>query len=97
MRVLDEVELENTETDLQWYVPHHPVLKMCKLDNVRRIYNSASKFGGVSLNDNLMAGPDLLQLLIGIFFRFREKQIALTAEFEAMFLQVKVPPPPWIA
>ena len=38
-----------------------------------------------------MAGPDLLQSLIGIIFRFREKQIALTAD-EAMFLRVKVPP-----
>ena len=54
--------------------------------------NAASKFGGVSLNDNLMAGPDLLQSLIGIIFRFREKKIALTADVEAMFLQVKVPP-----
>ena len=39
-----------------------------------------------------MAGPDLLQSLIGIIFRFREKKIALTADVEAMFLQVKVPP-----
>ena len=39
-----------------------------------------------------MAGPDLLQSLIEIIFRFREKQIALTADVEAMFLQVKVPP-----
>ena len=39
-----------------------------------------------------MAGPDLLQSLKGIIFRFREKQIALTADVEAMFLRVKVPP-----
>ena len=39
-----------------------------------------------------MAGPDLLQLLIGIILRFREKQIALTADVEAMFFQVKVQP-----
>ena len=35
---------------------------------------------------------DLLQSLIGIIFRFREKKIALTADVEAMFLQVKIPP-----
>ena len=50
------------------------------------------KFGGVSLNDSLMAGADFLQSLIGIIFRFREKQIALTADVEAMFIQVKSHP-----
>ena len=39
-----------------------------------------------------MASPDLLQSLIRIIFRFREKQFALTADVEAIFLQVKVPP-----
>ena len=92
VRILEEEELENTKTDLQWYVPHLPVLNPNKPDKVRRVCNAASKFGGVSLNDNLMAGPDLLQSLIGIIFRFREKEIALTADVEAMFLQVKVPP-----
>ena len=92
VRVLDEAELENTKSDLQWYLPHIPVLNPNKPDKVRRVCNAASKFGGVSLNDNLMAGPDILQSLIGIIFRFREKQIALTADVEAMFLQVKVPP-----
>ena len=92
VRILNEAELENIKTDLQWYVPHHPVLNPNKPDKVRRVCNAASKFGGASLNDTLMAGPDLLQLLIGIIFRFREKEIALTADVEAMFLQVKVPP-----
>ena len=92
MRILDEADIENTKADLQWYVPHLPVLNPNKPDKVRRVCNAASKFGGVSLNDNLMAGPDLLQLLIGIIFRFREKKIAWRADVEAMFLQVKVPP-----
>ena len=92
MRILDEADLENTKSDLQWYVPHLPVLNPNKPDKVRRVCNAASKIGGVSLNDNLMAGPDILQSLIVIVFRFMEKQIALTADVEAMFLQVKVPP-----
>ena len=54
--------------------------------------NAASKFRGVSLNKNLLTGPDLLQNLIGIIFRFREQKIAITADIKAMFLQVKVPP-----
>ena len=92
VRILDEVEIENTKSDLHWYVPHLPVLNPNKPNKVRQVCNVASKFGGISLDDNLMAGPDLLQSLIGIIFRFREKQIALTADVEAMFLQVKEPP-----
>ena len=92
VRILDEEELENTKSYLQCYVPHLPVLNPNKPDKERRVCNAASKFGGVSLNDKLIAGPDLLQLLISIIFRFREKLIASTADVEAMFLQVKVPP-----
>ena len=66
LSILDESELENTESDLQWYVSQLPVLNPNKPDKVRQVCNAASKFGGVSLNDNLMAGPDLLQSLIGI-------------------------------
>ena len=63
VRILDEAEIENTKTDLQWYVPHLPVLNPNKPNEVKRVCNAASKFGGVSLNDSLMAGPDLLQSL----------------------------------
>ena len=92
VRILDEAELENTKSDLRWYVPHFPVLNQNKPDKVRRVCNAASKFAEVSLNDNLMAGPDLLQSLIGITFRFRERKVALTADVEAMFLQLKASP-----
>ena len=53
--------------------------------------HAAAKYQGVALNDKLLPGPDLLQSLIGIIFRFREHQIALSADIEAMFLQVAVP------
>ena len=56
------------------------------------VCNAASKFGGISLNDNLLRGPDLLQTPIGIIFRFSDQKIAITADVEAMFLQVKIPP-----
>ena len=51
----------------------------------------SSKVSGVALNDKRQSGPDLLQSLIGIIFCIREHQIALSADIEAMFLQVAVP------
>ena len=77
---------------MQWYIPHHPVLNPHKPEKVRRVCNAAAKYQGVSLNDMLLTGPDLLQSLIGIIFRFREHEIALSADIEAMFMQVEALP-----
>ena len=92
VRILKQEELESTKLERQWYVAHHPVENPNKPGKMRRVCNAASKFRGVSLNDNFFTGPDLLQNLIGIIFRFREQEIAITGDIEAMFLQVKVPP-----
>ena len=94
VRILKQEELEATKLERQWYVPHHLVEKPNKPGIVRWLGNAASKLRGTSLKDNLLTGPDLLQNLIGIMivFRFREQTIAITADIEAMLLQVKVPP-----
>ncbi len=75
----------------EWYLPHHPVLNPNKPGKVRRVCDAASKLNGSSLNDHLIAGPDLLNSLTGVFMRFREEKIALSADIEAMFNQVAVP------
>ena len=87
----DQAELNETKHKLQWYLPHHPVINPHKPEKVRRVCNAAVKYQGVALNDKLLSGPDLLQSLIGIIFRFREHPIALSADMESMFLQVAVP------
>ena len=76
---------------MQWYLPHHPGKHPYKPGKVRRVCNAASKFKGVSLNDKLPSGPDLLRNLVEIVFRFREHEKAMTADIESMFLQVAVP------
>ncbi|XP_075255010.1 uncharacterized protein LOC142346831 [Convolutriloba macropyga] len=63
-----------------------------KPGKVRRVLNGASKFQGVSLNKVLLTGPDLLQNLIHMLIRFRQQQIAVSADIEEMFLQVGVLP-----
>ena len=92
VRILKQEELEATILERQWYVPHHPVENPNKPGKVTRVCNAESKFRRISLNDNLLTGPDLLQYLVGIIFRFIEQKIAIPADIEAMFLQVKVPP-----
>ena len=56
------------------------------------VFDAAARFNGVSLNDQLYQGPDLANSLIGVLIRFREEEIAFTADLEAMFHQVKVLP-----
>ena len=91
VRKVDQTELNETRNRLQWYLPHHPVINPHKSGKVRRVCNAAAKYQGVALYDKLLSGPDLLQSLVGIIFRFREHQIALAAGIEAMFLQNAVP------
>ena len=57
----------------------------------RKSQKSVQHSSKVALNDKLLPGLDLLQNLIGIIFRFRQHQIALSADKEAMLLQVAVP------
>ena len=45
----------------------------------------------VSLNDMLLSGSNLLQILIGIITRLREYSVAMTVHVEAMCLQAAVP------
>ncbi|XP_075263346.1 uncharacterized protein LOC142354894, partial [Convolutriloba macropyga] len=90
--ILSSSDLAATINQQVWYVPHHPVLNPHKPDKVRRVCNAASKFRGTSLNDMLLAGPDLLASLMGILARFRENRYALSADIEEMFLQVEVKP-----
>ena len=75
---------------MQWYSPQHPVEHPHKPGKVRRVFNEASKFKSVSLNDKLLIGPHLLRNLEGIIFRFSESHTAITAAIESMFLQVAV-------
>ena len=71
-------------------MPHHPVINPHIPENIRRLFNAAAKYQGEILHDKLLSGPHLLQSLIGIFFCFREPQIALSADIEATFFQVAV-------
>ena len=61
-----------------------------KPEKVGVIFDCAAKYQGTSLNDQTLQGPDLTNSLTGVLIRFREEQIALMADIEAMFHQVRV-------
>ncbi|GBP53948.1 hypothetical protein EVAR_96626_1 [Eumeta japonica] len=45
---------------------------------------------GTSLNEKLLAGPDLLQSLPAVLMKFRQHRLAVTADIKEMFLQVGI-------
>ena len=75
-----------------WYLPHHAVFPPQKQGKTRVVFDAASLRDGVSLNNQLLQGADLTNNLLGILLRFRQYPIALVADTEGMFNQVKVPP-----
>ena len=90
-RKLTEIEAAR-RSGKTWYLPHHGVFHPPKKDTVLAVLDAAAMQEGVSLNNQLHQGPDLANSLLGVLLRFRQYPIALVADIEGMFNQVKVPP-----
>ena len=75
-----------------WYLPHHHVTSEAKPGKIRVVFDCAAKFRDVSLNNQCLQGPDLVNKLIHVLLRFRQFSYAVMADIEAMYLQVCIPP-----
>ena len=82
-------ELESDEGHV-WYIPHHGVYHPKKPGKIRVVFDCSARYKGQSLNDRLLEGPNLTNLLIGVLCRFRQEPIAFICDVEAMFHQFKV-------
>ncbi|XP_060557429.1 uncharacterized protein LOC132717868 [Ruditapes philippinarum] len=85
-----EVDHRVPETKRVWYLPHHPVRNVNKPGKVRVVFDCAAKYKGMSLNSQLLKGPDLMNSLVGVLIKFRQERIAFIADIEATFHQVCV-------
>ena len=91
-RKLTEEEVVPRSQKKTWYFPHHGMFDLQKQDKIRVVFDAASLHDGFSPNNQLLQGPDLPNSLLGILLRFRQYPVALVADIEGMFNQVKVPP-----
>lgn len=54
------------------------------------VFDCGAKYKGVSLNSQLLQRPNLTSSLVGVLMRFRQEQVVVMADIQAMFHQVKV-------
>ena len=73
-----------------WFIPHHGVQHPHK-PTIRVVFNCPVTYGGTSLNEQLLQGPDMTNCLSGVLLRWRKERVALMADIEKMFYQVRVP------
>ena len=73
-----------------WYIPHFGVYHPSK-NKIRVVFDCSAKNQGTSLNSKLLQGPDLTNSLVGLLMRFRKEKVAVMADIESMYYQVRVP------
>ncbi len=71
------------------YIPHHGVYHP-KKKKLRVVFDCSAKWQGVSINDLLLQGPDLINGLVGILCRFRKEEVAVVCDVKKMFYQFRV-------
>ncbi|XP_062620585.1 uncharacterized protein LOC134282159 [Saccostrea cucullata] len=74
-----------------WYLPHHGVYNDKKPGKIRVVFDCSAVYMGISLNSQLLQGPDLTNSLLGVLLRFRQEKVAIQGDIEAMFHQVSIP------
>ena len=89
-RILESQELKSYK-DPMFYLSHHAVLNPnSKSTPCRIVFNSSAKFKGYSLNDCLAKGPSMLNDILGILIRFREKEVAFVGDISKMFHSIDI-------
>ena len=60
-----------------WYLPHHAVWHPRKPSEARVVFDCTCKSEGVSVNDQLLQGPENTSSLIGAILRFRVNSVGV--------------------
>lgn len=75
-----------------YYMPHRPVVRESSASTrIRPVFDgSAPSYNGLSLNNCLETGPNLIPNLPEMLIRFRRWKVALIADISKAFLQIRV-------
>ncbi|UYV67111.1 hypothetical protein LAZ67_4003911 [Cordylochernes scorpioides] len=89
--LIERVE-ENRPQKKGHYSPHRPVFKAeSRTTPLRPVFDASCRsYNGLSLNDYLEKGPNLLEKIPEILIRFREKGIGVIADIRKAFQMITV-------
>ncbi|GFQ75106.1 integrase catalytic domain-containing protein [Trichonephila clavata] len=90
---LDHMQrVKEEEPGLQYYIPHHAVIRPeSKTTKLRVVFDASCKSSnGNSLNDILLKGGTIQPDLLDILLRFRKYVVAFSSDIKKMFRQIKV-------
>ena len=79
-------------TPQTWYLPHFGVMNPNKPGRMRFVFDAAAKSRGMSLNDFLLPGPDLLASLPGCLIKFRQRRIGFSGDIKDFFHRIRIRP-----
>ncbi|KAF2884418.1 hypothetical protein ILUMI_21758 [Ignelater luminosus] len=89
------IEKVTVEEENLWghYLLHRHVLKENSTTRLIPVFDASAKSkNGLSLNQCLETGPNLIELISSILLRFREKEIGVISDIEKAFLQINITP-----
>jgi len=72
-----------------WYLPILTVTNPNKKKTLL-VWDAAAKVDGISLNDTILKGRDMLVSLMGVLLRFRERPTAVSGDIREIFHQITV-------
>lgn len=71
-----------------WYLLHFGVYR----SQIGVVFDSSAQYKGVSLNIELLPGPDMMNSLFGVLVRFSKEKTAVMCNIEEMFHSFHVNP-----
>ncbi|XP_058128532.1 uncharacterized protein LOC131292812 [Anopheles ziemanni] len=89
-RLRDDELTERRPRD--WFLPVFPVVNVNKPGKMRMVFDAAAEVNGISLNKQLLTGPDQIANLLSVLYRFREYRVAIVGDIREMFFQVQMRP-----
>ena len=88
MKEFNEIAKESGKTH---YLARRPIIRKDEeTTKIRVVFDASCSNNGLTLNDCLYSGPNLLSKIFDILLRFRLNYIALLAEIKQAFLNIEI-------